>query len=102
MSDDGSGLSVRQSPRKRSDDLRVADFTLMVRVPGDPAAVRCYTDAEHDDAARYAAEVEGTIVPLPLSPPTDYTEGPNGSSVPLGPSSGNHPAVESSPDGDVT
>ena len=103
MSDDGNGgLQVRQSPRTRSGDVRIADLTMMVRVAGQPAAIRVFTDDEADEAARYAAEVGGTIVPLPLSPPTAYTERPNGSLISLAPSSGNHPAVESSPDGDVT
>jgi hypothetical protein len=69
MSDDGSGQHVRQPPRKQAGELRVADFTLMVRVPGQPAAVRVYADAEHDDAARYAAETGGAVVALPLSLP---------------------------------
>ncbi len=35
MSDDVGGLSVRQGgPRKRAGDVRVADFTLLVRVEG--------------------------------------------------------------------
>lgn len=36
MSDDVGGLSVRQGPRKRAGDVRVADFTLLVRVEGGP------------------------------------------------------------------
>jgi hypothetical protein len=68
MSDDGSGQHVRQSSRKQAGDLRVADFTMMVRVPGQPAAVRVYAEAEHDEAVRYAAEVGGAVVALPLSP----------------------------------
>jgi hypothetical protein len=75
MSDDGSGQHVRQSPRKQAGDLRVADFTMMVRVPGQPTAVRVYADAEHHEAARYAAEAGGQVVPLPLSPPPGYTAG---------------------------
>jgi hypothetical protein len=70
MSDDGSGQHVRQSPRKQAGDLRVADFTMMVRVPGQPAAVRVYADAERDEAARYAATTGGEAVPLPLSQPS--------------------------------
>ena len=66
MSDDGSGLHVRQSPRKRTGESQVADFTMLVRVPGQPAAVRVYTDDEQDEAARYAFEVGGAVVPLPL------------------------------------
>lgn len=33
-------------------------------IPGDPAAVRAFTDAEVDDARRYAAERGGTCEPL--------------------------------------
>lgn len=58
MSDDGGGLPVRQSPRKRAGDVRVSDFTLMVRVPGQPAAIRVLTDDEADEAAKYAADPE--------------------------------------------
>jgi hypothetical protein len=47
-----------------------------------PAAVRVYADAEHDEAARYATEIGGEVVPLPLSPPTGYTAGLCGSLVP--------------------
>jgi hypothetical protein len=39
---------------------------MMVRVPGKPGAVRVYADAEHDEAARHAAEAGGVVVPLPL------------------------------------
>ena len=86
MSDDGNGgLHVRQSPRTRSADVHIADLTMMVRVPGQPAAVRDYTEAESDDAARYAAETGGEVVRLPLSPPPDYVHGSNGSLVPAAP-----------------
>ena len=57
MSDDDSSLQVRQAPRKRTGEAHVADFTMLVRVPGQPAAVRVYTDAEQDEGARYASEV---------------------------------------------
>lgn len=75
MSDDGGGQHVRQTPRKRTGELSVADFTILIRVPGQPAAVRVYCDDEQDEAARYAAEVGGAVVPLPLSPPISYTPG---------------------------
>ena len=45
VTEDGSGLSVRQTPRKRAY-AEIKDFTMLVRVPGDPAAVRVFTDAE--------------------------------------------------------
>jgi hypothetical protein len=79
MSDDGGGPHVRQSPHTRSEETRVADLTMMVRVPDQPAAVRVYTDDEKNEAARYAAEVRGEVVPLPLSPPAGYTAGISGS-----------------------
>lgn len=82
MSDDVGGLSVRQGPRKRAGDVRVADFTLLVRVEGRPAAVRVFTDDEADEAAQYAASTGGVVVPLPLSPPTGYVRAPDGSLVP--------------------
>ncbi len=69
MSDDGGGsLRVRQTPRKGTGEGSVADFTMLVRVPGQPAAARVYTDDERDEAALYAAEVGGVVLPLPLSP----------------------------------
>lgn len=75
MSDDVAGLQVRQNPSKRAGEVQVVDFTTLIRVPGAPAAVRVYTDAESDDAARYAAEVGGVVVPLPLPPPDGGTAG---------------------------
>ncbi len=86
MSDDDSGLHVRQSPRNRMREAQIADFTMLVRVPGQPAAVRVYTDAEEGEAARYASEVGGVVVPLPLSPPAGHTPGPRGSLIPSVPS----------------
>lgn len=82
MSDDGSGLQVRQTPRKRTGAGSVADFTMLVRVPGKPAAVRAYTDEERDEADRYAAECGGVVVPLPLSPPAGYITGADGALIP--------------------
>jgi hypothetical protein len=66
MSDDGSGLHVRQSPRRPGQQVQIADFTILVRVPGRPTVVRVYTDAEQDEAVRCASEVAGVVVPLPL------------------------------------
>lgn len=82
MSDEGSSQHVRQSPRRRNDEVRVADITMMVRVPGRPAGVRVYTDDEADEAARYAAEAGGSVVPLPLPPPRGYARGTDGSLLP--------------------
>lgn len=58
---------VRQAPRRRDDTALVSDFTMLVRVPGQPAAVRAFTDDEQDEAHRYAAATGGIIVPLPMS-----------------------------------
>jgi hypothetical protein len=86
MSEDGAGLQVRQTPRKPGGEVSVADFTMLVRVPGKPAAaVRVYTDDERDEAARYAAESGGVIVPLPLSPPADYKSDPDATLIPVVP-----------------
>lgn len=82
MTDDGGGLQVRQTPRKRTGELSVADFTMLVRVPGRPVLVRVYTEDERDEATRYAAEAGGVVVPLPLSPPAGYEVGPDGTLVP--------------------
>lgn len=60
---------TRQSRRQRSLDETVADFTMLVRIPGEPAAVRAFTDRERDEANAYAAARGGIIVPLPLDPP---------------------------------
>lgn len=92
MSDDVGGLSVRQGPRKRASDVRVADFTLLVRVEGQPAAVRVFTDEEADEAAQYAASTGGVVVPLPLSPPAGYVRGSDGSLLPEGAAGASSPA----------
>jgi hypothetical protein len=101
MTDDGSGLQVRQSPRKRSAEIGIADFTMMVRVPGRPAVLGFYTDDERDEAARYAEAVGGTVVPLPLGPPAGYTEGPRGSLVPIALTTEGQPTAEPSRTEDV-
>ena len=46
---------------------------MMVRVPGQPAAVRVFTDAERADADTYAADTGGTVVPLPLTTSAEAT-----------------------------
>ncbi len=89
MSDDVGGLSVRQGPRKRAGDVRVA---VLVRVEGRPAAVRVFTDEEADEAAQYAASTGGVVVPLPLSPPAGYVRGPDGSLLPEGAAGASPPA----------
>ena len=82
VSDEVGGVQVRQAPRRRSSETRIADLTLLVTVPGAPAEVRVFTDDEADDAARYAAEVGGEVRTLPLGPPAGYVAGPGGSLVP--------------------
>ncbi|MGJ6127142.1 hypothetical protein QN239_31645 [Mycolicibacterium sp. Y3] len=82
MSEDNSGLSVRQAPRKRTDNAQVVDFTLMVTVPGQPEAIRVFTASEESEAHRYATDTGGTVVPLPLPPPDGYTAGPDGHLIP--------------------
>lgn len=69
---DVPGHHIRQSPRGRNDKVEVRDFTLLVRVPGQPAAVRVFTDDEQSEATAYAAQTGGVIVPLPLPPPESY------------------------------
>lgn len=75
---DPSPHHVVQRPRKRTDQVQVSDFTMLVRAPGRPDAIRVFTDAEAQEADRYAVEIGGTVVPLPLSPPSGYTAGPDG------------------------
>ena len=77
VTEDGSGLSVRQTPRKRAP-AEIKDFTMMVRVPGDPAAVRVFTNAERADADTYAADTGGTVVPLPLPTSAEATHAGGG------------------------
>ena len=81
MSDEG-GLHVRQSRRNRTEEAHLADISIMVRVPGEPDAVRVYTADEQGEATAYAAENGGVVVPLPVSPPRGYAQGPHGDMVP--------------------
>lgn len=74
---------TRQAPTKRRGDETVADFTLLVRVSGQPATFKAFTDAEQDQAHQHAAATGGTIVPLPLPPPAGYTTDPHGNLMPL-------------------
>ncbi|MDD4865576.1 MAG: hypothetical protein PHQ28_00100 [Mycobacterium sp.] len=53
-------------------------LTILVCVPGDPAAVRAFTAAEADEARRYAAEHGGCCEPLPLAPANASGGGPPG------------------------
>ncbi|WP_102145875.1 hypothetical protein [Mycobacterium hubeiense] len=80
-----SNLGV-QKPRKRTDDTEISEFTMLVRVPGQPEALSVFTDAEVEQANRYAAETGGTVVPLPLAPPNGYVaDEVSGVLVPEGP-----------------
>lgn len=71
-----------QKPRRRTEPVDVADFTMLVQVPGRPDATHAFTAAEDADARQYAAETGGTIVPLPPLPPKGYIVGPRGNLVP--------------------
>ena len=61
---DAPGLSERRPPARRRD-TKVADFTMIVRVPGKPDAARVFTSGEADEAAQYAAANGGAVAPLP-------------------------------------
>lgn len=61
---------VVQKPRKRTTPVEVADFTMLVKVPGQPEAIKAFTDDEAEEARKYAADTGGTVVPLPLPPRT--------------------------------
>lgn len=73
---------VVQKPRKRNGDAQVSDFTMMVKVPGRPQAIRVFTATEDAEAHQYANDTGGTVVALPLSPPDGYGVGPNGHLIP--------------------
>ncbi|WP_425005018.1 hypothetical protein [Mycolicibacterium sp. S3B2] len=79
---DPSPHHVTQKPRKRAGQVTVADFTLLVRVPGSPGAVRVFTADEADEAAGYAAEVSRSVMALPLAAPAGYTVGADGALTP--------------------
>lgn len=66
---DAPGLSERRPPARRRD-AKVGDFTMIVRVPGKPDAVRVFTPDEADEAAQYAAANASTVDPLPAVTPT--------------------------------
>lgn len=74
---------VQRNPPKRNRTATIADFTMLVHVPGQPAAAQVFTNAEHDDAHRYAAQTGGTVIPLPLTPPSGYAPDASGNLVPL-------------------
>ena len=45
---------VVQKPRKRTGNVQVSDFTMMVKVPGRPQAIRVFTATEDAEARQYA------------------------------------------------
>lgn len=61
---DFSSYSERRSPARR-EPTKVADYTMLVRVPGKPWEIRTFTDAQAEEAAEYAAEHGTEIEPLP-------------------------------------
>lgn len=54
--------SMRLPPREPLVPL--ASLTWLVRVPGEPAATRAFTEAEVEQARSYAAQKGGTCDPL--------------------------------------
>lgn len=54
----------RAERRRPRSAAKLTDLTMIVRVPGRPADVRTFTDAEADEARRYAAENGSTVEPL--------------------------------------
>jgi hypothetical protein len=51
------------------ENVNVGDVTTLVRVPGQPAEVRVFTDDEKVEAAEHAAQTGGIIVALPQPMP---------------------------------
>ena len=49
---------VVQKPRKRTGNVQVSDFTMMVKVPGRPQAIRVFTAAEDAEAQDRADRAE--------------------------------------------
>ena len=82
MTADAHPHHVVQKPRKRTEQIAVADIAMMVQVPGQPAAIRVFTAAEEAEARQYAADTRGTVVPLPLPPPSGYVVGSAGNLAP--------------------
>ena len=54
----------RAERRRPRSAAKLADLTMIVRVPGRPGDVRTFTDADADEAQRYAAEHGSTVEPL--------------------------------------
>ena len=56
--------TIASSERPKRVKVAVDDLTLIVRVPGHPAAVQAFTDNERTAAQRYADDVGGTVESL--------------------------------------
>jgi len=57
----------RQRPARSDNNLE--DFTMIVRPPGRPAAIRVFTDVERAEAEVYAMDSDAVVEPLPLTSP---------------------------------
>lgn len=53
-----------QRIKPREPLVPLKSLAWLVRIPGNPTAVRAFTDTELDDAHRYATEQGGTCEPL--------------------------------------
>ena len=63
VTEDGSGIHLRQAPRKRASP-EIKGFTMLVRVAGQPVPMRVFTDAE-----RAEADLDAVSPGEPLSVP---------------------------------
>lgn len=58
-----SDLPNRQQSRSGA---KLVELTFIVRPPGNPAGIRCFTNGERAEAELYAAENRTAVEPLPL------------------------------------
>jgi hypothetical protein len=58
--------TIHVKPRQPLVDS-INELTILVRVPGQPAATRVFTDAEFSDARDYAEKHGGVYESLPLA-----------------------------------
>ena len=56
--------TIASNDRPKRAKASAKDLTLIVRVPGHPAAVQAFTDNERTAAQRYADEVGGAVESL--------------------------------------
>lgn len=56
--------TIASSERPKRSRVSIADLTVLVRVPGHPAAVQAFTDNERTAAQRFADEVGGAVETL--------------------------------------